>query len=392
MKKITLLLAVLVSSGFLASCGWKENPLDGRGDILKQARPDGSGNEKPGGSDNAKTFVFDAPNAVNFVEGTKTELTLGVRSTEPGIKKIDLTIANMSDFPGASYDAPSKKFSWTPPFGTVANGASLQTELTLHASGLNTVTNIVNRQDQIVVLSIVKNGQDPLVKSVNFPAFSSKLREGGVYPFSVTVQDPDKLTDESKAPTVVILPPQGNLLSLGGFAHFKDRSRDAANFTYTYNYELNLVGVELTDSSKQAGFEVQAYSNFGKKSTTVPWSQTLYTKLATPSSTWLDTKMLKNNEKNVIPFIVYDPKGECLISLDRNDNVPTGGSVDCTQRLGTGSLECTLTYSPALPATSLPNYGLISMNLSTFNKDRSDTDVIKTTLKLNYQVVDGSKP
>ncbi len=391
MKTMTLGLAGLVLVGFLGGCGWQENPLEGKGDILKQAQPVNSGQEKPK-ADPSDIIFIDAPDSASFIEGKKDVISVEVHLSQPGFTNVDMTIDNMGDFRGASYDANSKKFEWAPPLGTVVDGLSAKLELSLHVTARNFQTGIVYTRDKKVLLIVQRSPQDPQVVSINFPSFSAKLREGGVYTFSVTAKDLDNSPNTQNGPDMAILPPQGDQISLAGFVKFKNRTGDATTHVYVYNFEMDLRGVELTNSSHSAGFVAQAISQFGRRSALVPMTQTIFTSLGSPLSTWSSTKIFKNNQVNMVPFIVYDAKGESMISLERNDNVPAGASIDCPQRLATGAMECTLTWTPSLDPVSLPKNGTISMVITSFNRDRSDTDVNKSTLQLSYQVIAGSNP
>ncbi len=388
---ISLIGAGLMNIG-LSGCGWQQNPLTGKGDILKEARPNSGAGEKPKG-DSSDLIFIDAPDAVTFIEGKKEVLSVETHISQPGFTNVDLVIDNMSDFRGASYDGRTKKFEWAPPLGTVTDGLSTTLELSLHVTAKNPKTNIVYTRDKKVLFVIQRSPQDPQVIAINFPN-SAKLREGGVYPFSVTAKDLDtsSAATNSKGPELAILNPTADQISLASFVKFKDRTVDAATHIFTSNYELDLRSLELTNSSHAAGFVVEAISQYGRRSALVPLTKTIYTNLSSPLSTWVDTKILKNNQANVIPFIVYDSKGESMISLDRNDNVPVGGSIDCPQRLATGALECTFTWTPALDPTKLPSNGTIRMLVTSMNRDRSDTDTNQSTIQLSYQVISGSKP
>ncbi len=376
----------------LSGCGWQQNPLDGKGNILKEARPNTGGGEKPKG-DSSDLIYIEAPDAVTFIEGKKETISVETHISQPGFTNVDLVIDNMSDFRGASYDGRLKKFEWAPPLGTVTDGLSINLELSLHVTARNPKTNIVYTRDKKVLFVVQRSPQDPQVMAINFPT-TTKIREGGVYPFSVTAKDMDSSSAGSNAtgPELAILNPTVDQVSLASFVKFKGRTGDATTHIYTSNYELDLRGVELTNSSRAAGFVVEAISQFGRRSAMVPLAKTIYTNLSSPLSTWVDTKILKNNQVNVIPFIVYDSKGETMISLDRNDNVPVGGSIDCPQRLATGALECTFTWTPSMDPAKLPGNGTIKMVVTSFNRDRSDTDTNQSSLQLSYQVISGSKP
>ena len=391
--KTRRLLAILILGGWFLGCGWQQNPLDGKGDILKDARPTGGSSEKPKG-DSSDLIYIDAPDAVTFVEGKSEILSVETHISQPGFTNVDMVIDNMSDFRGASYDGRTKKFEWAPPLGTVTDGLSARLELNLHVTAKNPKTNIVYTRDKKIVFIVQRSPQDPQVMAINFPN-NSKIREGGVYPFSITSKDLDPQTTvgNNSGPDLAILPPSAaDQVSLAGFVKFKNRTTDSTTHVSTSNFELDLRSVELTNSSHSAGFGIQAISQFGRRSALLPWSQTVYTTLSSPFSTWSDTKILKNNQVNVVPFIIYDSKGESMISLDRNDNVPTSGSIDCLKRQATGSLECTFTWTPSIDPATLPNNGTIRMVVTSFNRDLTDTDKNQSTLQLSYQVISGSKP
>ena len=396
MNMKTLVASFILGAGLtsvsLLGCGWQQNPLDGKGNILKEARPNSGGGEKPKG-DSSDLIYIDAPDAVTFIEGKKEALSVETHISQPGFTNVDLVIDNMSDFRGASYDGRSKKFEWAPPLGTVTNGLSINLELSLHVTAKNPKTSVVYTRDKKVLFVVQRSPQDPQVMAINFPS-SAKLREGGIYPFSVTAKDMDTSSAGSNAtgPELAILSPAADQISLASFVKFKDRTGDATTHVYTSNYELDLRGVEVTNSSHAAGFVVEAFSEFGRRSALVPLTKTIYTNLSSPLSTWADTKILKNNQVNVVPFIVYDSKGESMISLDRNDNVPVGGSIDCQKRFASGAIECTFTWTPSLDPAKLPGNGTIRMVVTSSNRDTSDTDTNQSTLQLSYQVISGSKP
>jgi hypothetical protein len=384
---------VLLCAGILAGCGFHENPMQDQPDIFKHAIPGSTGDQAPKAHSSDLISII-GPGAFSFIEGKSDKMEFVAKLNGDGLVITGLVAVNISDFPGAQFDGSTGVFEWAPPAGTTADDVQKVFQLTIRAFAKSTTLpngDYISR-DLTVLVAVQKNPADPQVVSVDFPTFSnSKLREGDVYHFTVTAKDPDAGSDPNKGPMIVFLPSPSEKISLGDYVHYISMSGDVATHTYVYTYELNLTGVELTDSSQSVGFSVQAISRFGHRSAAVPWADRIYTNLWAPQATWTATKNIRFNEENSVEVLVYDSKGEGILSLDRVTGLPADASFDCPQRMATGAMECVFKWKPTGDPKTLPISGSFSLIVTSSNRDPQDSGYIRrSTLSLSYQVTTGS--
>ena len=112
-----ILLAVILSAGLFGCSNWNQDPLKNKDGVLAsgQSKPVELVEPKPLASDAVRIL---APDFMRFKENEAGELMVAVRNLLPGYS-VQVAIDNLTDFPGATFDAASGKFAWTPAKGLI---------------------------------------------------------------------------------------------------------------------------------------------------------------------------------------------------------------------------------------------------------------------------------
>ncbi len=381
-QKILVLSSLLAVTLALGACGTDQDPLARRTKELRDADKPG---EKPDRTPiDSRNMVIDTPNLVTFVEGKADDFTVGVRVLIPGYDLVDVVVDNMADFEGATFDPVSGMFAWTPPLGTVIEGFDREIKLnfTVQVTSSDNNKNGVMTKTQSVIVRIDKKPFVPVVSIVKAP--SEAVREMDRVEFVISVSDEDRTGPSGRAPRLVFMETSSAAISIGQVMRVSAPSYNAVKGTWLFNCSAYLRG-EYTPGQSTIGFDVEAISAFGRISLPVGYTNTIYTSLKVPLYTWGKVGPLASGEKVVIPFVVYNPQGEGLLTLDlKSVAIPDGSSLQCTAGNQTSVLNCKFTVTPVgLPdriTDSKIFFTVITKNVAASR----DTLVIKSNISLTY--------
>jgi hypothetical protein len=377
-------LVFFLLGAVLVSCGFQEDPLADKDQSLINLRQlPGSENRKP--SIESSVLKIDVDPSVDFYENKKGVILINFNVVDPAYdnKFKTLRIKNMADFPGASFDPTKGSFEWTPAPGSA--GDTLVKSLSLE---IEAWARTLGREDSqststTVGIHIIKDPQAPAVSGFSVNGLDP-LREGDIKEFEVRVKDIEG-TDKF-SPVVTFLPALDNEadVSVSSFITTKSVTPDLKIKEWVYKFTVDLRRVDLTAAAVRAGFRMVVSNQYGKSSPVHVWTGTLFTKLSSPVITWTGNKFLNQNQDNVIPFMVFDPKGEGRLTY-RVTSVPAGGNVSCVP--ATGSMECEFRYKPLTT-----NSGTISLEVTSKNTDINDTQVVTTPFTMPYSVLAAPTP
>lgn len=340
------LAAALCISFALIGCdgGWNQNPLDGKKGNF------GTGLPVPSKPDLAKPLPSDAvrisiPDFQAFQEGASAEFSITSRVLLEGYTS-EVSIENLAEFPGATYNPATGIFKWAPPVGFVSNNGSLESflvkTLVVRAYGFKPNGQTLAADAQRLFY-IFRSFSVPTILNVVKP--SSYVREGSSMILTATVFDKDAVvTDQSTWPRINILPINGEK-SIAGLTSLTGIS-SIGNNQYKISLKVDLQYAELTNSISTYSLALSATSRFGKQSLVQNINVDVYTELSSPVSTWTEPLVLTETEPTTYKFIVSDPKAEARMSLDRTTSLPSGADLSC-QPLARGVLDCTFTWTPS---------------------------------------------
>lgn len=379
----TYKILVTLTAGFLLSgCGqWLQDPLDGKKGDFERAKkvPTKPDLETPLQSDAVKIIL---PDFQEFEEGQTTEFPIAARVLLEGYSA-EVSIENLSDFPGATYDANTKIFTWTPPEGFVTsigtNGVTAQLPLIVRAYGYKPESQVLV-DEQVRPMSVNRKLNDPLILSANMPA--PFIREGATMRVPVVIFDKDALpNDRSTWPklTLTTLAGAKSLSALTSIA----REESLGSNRYQLTIEIDTRDVELSDSIDLFKLGMFVTTRFNKISPRQDLSLEVYTSFATPVSTWTETVQVKETEALVHKFIITDPKLEAVLKMERVVSKPGGSDLVC-QATARGVLNCTFTWTPSEGQVGSHN---LRVDIQSRNFNISDTTQPIRTLNFRTQVL-----
>src|SRR5262245_32236147 len=109
------IVGVVLISGVLFGCG--QDPYKDKPDNIKNARPPQMQKSIPEVSD--KDLVIDSPSPrYNLRETREVKIQLVAKVLRPDLSAT-VVIENLEEFPGATFDAATTTFTWTPPVGFI---------------------------------------------------------------------------------------------------------------------------------------------------------------------------------------------------------------------------------------------------------------------------------
>ena len=370
----------MAATAFLSACGgWKEDPLDGKNQLLREGteKPIEIIDEKPVKSDAVR---INAPDDVSVEETQALEFEITGRVLLDGYT-VDVEIQNLADFPGATYDRAKHLFKWTAPVGFVersgtAEGYRVKVDLMVRALARASSGAILERAG-IVKIEVSRSFTVPVINAIT--KARDILREGEMMNVVVDYTDKDASAGDRNTWARIALSPAPGVKNLSGLLTlYSVENRGGTNYRATYAVDAR--EADLTDSIDPYGANFTVITRYGKASMDRSVNMNVYMSFASPVTTWIDTLQLVEEQPMVHKFVVSDPRLEALMSMTPQG--PMGSATVCmpTSR---GVLNCTFTWTPPLGATGpLIIYGGVSSR----NRDSRDTFVSNKNLMFNLYV------
>jgi len=376
-------LFIVILSGIFVSCGLSQNPLEKYPASVQNAKPPATKPEVPEAMP-SDALRLSAPDVVSFVETVESQFDLSGRVLIPDYKW-RIEIMNLIDFPGAKFDPAKGVFKWLPPKGIVIEGFLAERELHVRLVAesdsklplvrLKSIKVFVQRQAGVPVVQSITTGNDV-------------FREGGSYDFEVVVSDPDAGVTEDSAPQVLLLNPPNvfpKIKSLSSYVTLLKRRLSSDGKSWIFNYRLNLNGEEVTDSSVQGGFDIQAISRFGSVSSLTPYRAKVFTRLGGLfSNNQAETLWVTAGQPFQYLFLTWDPKFEARLELVSFSGLPPDTQFVCSSAIQ-GQLRCIANWTPT--ETQIGSTYNLSYVIRGANSDPSDTQTVTGTFTQRITVV-----
>jgi hypothetical protein len=238
-----------------------------------------------------------------------------------------LSVDNLGDFKGATFNGTTGDFAWTPPLDYVDTAYNKQATMEVTIKMLKGFS---YTRSGTVKIFVERQLSDPVVQSVDGLS-NAPIHENDRKSFTITVRDPD--SDPTHLPSLVITNVQSgaNLASLVTVTGVP--TRDASDpAKWIFNATLDATGAELTASESTLYFAVMSVSAYGHASSPFKVSVKVRTLAANPSVGWSQNFIVPftGGLDNLYTFSVMDPKSEGKIRVVFNSCGGFGSSATCT--------------------------------------------------------------
>ncbi|XGC81762.1 hypothetical protein ACES2L_04605 [Bdellovibrio bacteriovorus] len=362
MKVFLSILAALV---FLAGCNFQQDPLaDASAQVREGRLPDA---EKPVAEKPLpkEALQIDAPTLVNGRVGSPMEFKIQGRVMTPDVG-YKITVDNLADFPGATYDQATGEFKWTPGKAQVAGFPSIELQLKISlVTEPNAVNPTISIEKKTISLIVVNTYSKPIMNTVTGP---TSLLVGKRYTLEFTLEDVDANTAADVAVVVRDCPSSYYTESI---AHFVDVKKVEADATVPNKYKGE-VSVELSNADNLLSgnycFALGAVSKHGVLSELYKKDIMVEAKMKNTKITYDTFPNLKVGESMTVWFSIYDPSGNGLVSIVSQDDIATslpGSSLDCRKHSSNKSqVDCTAVIQTAGASPRTYTFLITSENAS----------------------------
>lgn len=355
MKKLNvsgkLLLAAM--SLLLGACGAKD-PLAGQPDYIRNATP---GFQKPADPipDDKNMIISSNQTRFFFMETIEGQ---GVFTGRILLDKYngELSIENLIDFEGATFDPVTGVFTWTPPRGFVSGVDSTRdTFLRVRLIGFKEGTSVAANKTQDFPLTVKRFERVPSIeREVGLP--TRAVREGENLRIVLYVKDEDAVNQDGQKPRIFIQAPvnEPRVGDLTPYIRVASEDNPEQNFsdrsTYEFTINVNLYDMDLTKNSGDYHFRVTAVSRHGKMSLPKEYKISVMTNVVHPVIS-SDTFEAKVGVDMVQDILVADPRQEGIVSVEiLNPNaLPKGFSFKCMDHDNRWMKLCRATWAMAAP-------------------------------------------
>lgn len=324
-----MMLALFTGLLFLSACKMQQDPIAGAPQAIREGHPPSVAKpvqEKPL---DKNALQIDSPTLINGRVGSPVEFSITGRVMTAGVS-FNLTIDNLVDFPGATFDAAKGEFKWTPSKTIMSGFPSI--EIPLHVTmatvpSMDVPTVSVERKKIVLVISNVYS--KPIINSITGP---SPIVTGGRYTYSFQIEDLDALNEKDVG--VEVRDCDSYPTSLGHLVSIKriEVSPSLPN-TYVGEAVLNLSSVDSMRADTYC-FSLMAISKHGVVSEQYKKEFAVETKMKSTKMT-IDRDIEVNvGEKMKLSFAIYDPTGVGTISVSSKDDIAKdlpGSSLVCNQ-------------------------------------------------------------
>lgn len=372
------ILALLASVLLLSSCEFQQDPLSGASDVVRNGRlPDTSKpvSESPYPKE---ALQIDSPSVVNGRVGNPVEFQIGGRVAVEGVT-YTISVDNLNEFPGATFDKSKGLFSWVPKKDTVGSVPSAEFTLRVSLVTVATAQNpVVAIEKKNIVLVIVNSYSKPIISYVNG---NSDIQAGVRSNLTFEVEDQDALS----AGDVTLGVRDCSSYNMDSIAHFIDLPtsfQSVGNNKYTGNLTVNLyTGADALVTGRYC-FGLVSISKFGVVSEV--YKKELYIEARVKNTRITgNTVEVPAGQALRFSFSVFDPSGFGQVSVKSTGDFTTklpGSSITCGSSLN-GIVDCV----GLVDATNL-SPAEYSFTIATENKSPRSTQTTPTNHTLVVKV------
>lgn len=378
-----LVLALLTSLMFLTACEMQQDPLSGASDQVREGRlPDTNKPvaEKPLPKE---AMQIDAPVLVNGRVGSQMEFKILGRVMTPDVG-FTLSIDNLADFPGATFDAATGDFKWTPVKALVGGRPSVELVLRITLSTQSTEKNpTISVEKKAVSLVVVNSYSKPIVNTVTGQA---QLLVGKNYTMEFQVEDIDAFSEDDVTVMIRDCPSNYYSDSIAHLVEVKKVKTDTANpGKYVGELSIGLSSADMLPSGNYC-FGLVAVSKHGVSSELYKKEVSVEAKLKNTKMTMNLAPVLKVGEIAQVAFSIYDPSGNGILAMTAMDDIAAilpGSSLSCKHG---GSAKSQLDCSGIINTTGA-EAKVYSLNMEVENSTSRSNQKVTTrhTLRINVK-------
>ncbi len=318
----------MVLCGALTACsGMNQDPLAKKPQALNDVveKPTLPPVVTPVASD---AIRIDTVDFINFDEGQTSEFQISARVLLPDYE-FEIEIDNPQDFPGATFDPASGKFSWTPQ--GVLVGGELKTDRLLMVRVTAEKPNAaVLMGTKAVRIQINRIFNDPKIVSVLAP--TAGIREGSIEYITLKVNDMDAVSgDQGTWPRLVFSNPAGVENGIAGFMHV-DRVLALPNNDFEFKIGVDLRKSDIVRTSEVFKADFRVASRFNKISDVESFSIRVKNLLGKAQTTWTEKAEYEGGLKVDNQFMIFEPRGEGDILSVTFKRLPQGARAQCNRK------------------------------------------------------------
>jgi hypothetical protein len=291
---------------------------------------------------------IDAVSYFSFLEQEADEIKISARVLIPDYE-LQISIPNIADFPGATYDAANGVFRWNPPRNLIPVDRQRIERMLQVRVAARKENNPALIGTKSIVVALQRNLQIPVVRSVDISSIS--LREGRDTNFRVLVRDLDADLSDNRTWPRLELGMVVDRTPLMNVVKFLRIDREGQDLSYSFN--MNLMNKELTKNFVDAGLSFTPISRYQSVGTPANLSIRIFTSFSILASTWQPIQVVAG-EKIDQTFLIMDTKSELTLRYLRTENLPGGATMSCTPA-NRNVLSCRLQWVAANPGNYLPS-------------------------------------
>lgn len=406
MKKSNLLLIMgaAVLAGVLNSgCSLNQDPYAEKSEEIRNGVPPELDREpaapKPLASD---ALRIDSLDFYSFREQVESEIVLSGRVLQPN-PSFELSIDNISEFPGAKFDAKTGSFKWLPPKETTGGEYGVAKRLIARLTAPSATGGPLLGTTKAILVYVTRAEVDPEILSVDDLVRPNPTREGEIRRFTVVVRDPDSVDVDGARPVLNAVPSQRGPSDISGLVYMQETSfseknpvqdpNDKRRWIFKMVMDLrvpaNQRGRDFTANQANFRFGLQAVSRFGRVAMKNV-DASVITDVLKPDASWFDAIEAVAGQENIIQFTAFDPYSEGKISVNfvtRVDQLPGSAVSFCKAASRDGNMLCRISWKP-LPTTK----GDFPIEFTVTNESRvvGDRKVVSETFRRVIKVVPGA--
>lgn len=383
MKKLNWVLSsvVLLSLG----CGFNQDPLDSKSDVVKDAQQPQAKVETPAPEKSDAIRINSVPK-YTFSEGRESKFSIMSSVLAPDYDLVT-QIINEVDFPGAKFDQVTGEFSWAPPKGLVYDGLSKTMELQIRVfakhqtdAGAKVFTNQKN-----IEIVVERSMGKPVISTVTgVPA--DGFVEGTSASFTVLVHDEDAGPASETFPRLELLQPDYATVSLTPFIKINKVVPDfqKRDFLFELTIESNS---GLVDGYASAGFGFRAVSRYNKISSPHNVSTKLLAKFGNVKTSWTEEISIPTGLTLNYSFIIFESTSRAEFEEVVVEDLPTDAKIECDHYNAKGYMTCNLKWKVDKQENLGPS--AITLKAKAVKRYYSEVTPVEQTFTLSYKVVKG---
>lgn len=334
-------LALLTGLIFLSACEMQQDPIAGAPEAIREGRPPDTSKPVPEKPLDRNALQIDAPSLVNGRVASPVEIRIQGRVMMAGVD-FQLSVDNLDEFPGATFDTTTGEFKWTPAKALMGGFPSVELPLRITMATIPNKENAtITVEKKTISLVIVNTYSKPIINSVGG---SNPLPTGSRHVFAFDLEDVDAVSLKDVA---VEVRECASTYYATSVAHLVEIRRVEQSSSGPGRYS----GEAVLDLSSAGGlnsgtycFGLMAISRHGVVSDIYKKEFSIEAKMKATKITQQKALEMTVGEKVYLAFSFYDPSGVGQLSVKSMDDIATmlpGSSLSCTSTWSTRSqLDC----------------------------------------------------